>query len=277
MNKVPLKNIQNESIDDIFLGLALGVGVAVIIGIIINYNGANLADSIRLIASLSTVMALLIGLSIYKRNSAWRHEDKNIDDSKFYLDKSIEAYNYFYDLLKDQNNERFTWIMAARVLGDAEKLSFQVSHESHQSFLNFKKFEIRNNLFKVLTVVNPETEEPSPLPVQFFFGVKDWRTMTVDEAAKASTGKIVARAVARYGIPEFTKNSYLSIKSVIPIMNFLDFPDDYDDPIQKYKSEDAGKWSGLFHYKVGGKHYIDYMEEHTLTDGKIITKEKQDA
>jgi hypothetical protein len=267
-------DIYTQNLDDIFLGVLIGIGISAMVFVIINYTGLNLSKAIPLISLIGTVIAVSMGLWIFKRNSNWRFEDKKVEDSKFFLEKSLSAYNDFYELIKDRNNNRTTWIMASRILEDADKLSKNIYHEPHKVYFDAKILDFKHKTFKILTILNPDTEEYEPLPAQFFFGIKDWESVSIEEAARGSTSEVVATRVEKYKNPEPSKLSYLSIKSIIPIMNFLDFPENYIDPMQQYDEKDAENWSDIFGYKIGAKNYIKFRNEYYIDNADIFSKKE---
>lgn len=115
---------------------------------------------------LSAFMASISVMKNIENANNIEKQKKYKEDSEFYLNKSISELNNVYDLLKDKNNDRVTWILAARVLNMALELSNKITLESHKEFYNLYEFQLKNKLLDLFS-----SEEYQML--SFYLGLKN--------------------------------------------------------------------------------------------------------
>ena len=111
-----------------------------------------------------------------------------------------------------------------------------------------------------------------PLPPQFFYGIEDWETeKSLDEAAIKGESKMVVSSVNIHeNIPEPSSGG-LPPNSVIAIYDFLEFPTNYDDPLQNIQKWN-GNWADSHGISQGAKRFIAHAEEHFVINGKLHTR-----
>lgn len=236
-------------------------------GVFLISNGIGYSDSISTLSGLATAAAFLLAFYIHRKNVIWKRQEEEDKKSLFCMEHSISGYERTCQLLDDRNNNRIKWIMAARALGDAKRLEKNVSNTSHKSALDLKKMEFRNRLYEVLTSENRTTGERETLPPQFFYGDPDWQTSSLIDAARESTDPMVATAVGTYTVMPSPKLRYLAIPSIIPILDFLEFPDGYEDPLDEYRDFDVSNWKDQTGTKEGAEKYIMHKKDHEVLGG----------
>lgn len=125
-------------------------------------------------------------------------------------DAKLKAMN----LLSDGNNNRATWIRAARVIRMAEGLATGVTIENHRHVMELKSLEHRG-FFRALL------ENKS---AAFFYGADD-PSVSVASAAAQSTVATEDNGRHIFG------NSVLSESSIYEIVRAAEWPENYQDPI----------------------------------------------
>ncbi len=131
-------------------------------------QGVPLRDSV-LIPGLSVALAGQIFTQAKSLSDGRREE------SKFYLDSCIRAYDEAEGLLRDGNNQRIKWIAAERALKVAFNLASRVSVDSHKKVLELHEMKYRRIFYGFLKK-----------QATFFYGVSN-QSLDLDEAAKQSS------------------------------------------------------------------------------------------
>ncbi|MCG3671952.1 hypothetical protein [Aliarcobacter butzleri] len=174
-------------------------------------------------------------------------EKKEKESSEFYLNKSISELNNVYELLKDKNNDRVTWILAARVLNLALELSKKIKLENHKEFYNLQEFQLKHKLLDLF-----KSEEYKKL--SFYVGCNN--PLEIDYNS----------AISEYFRSEYEGNHLAKI-SLYEIFSFLEYPDNFKDPLDDNKLpktygelEAWIKKGGVNKYKMNIKEYFDLIE-----------------
>lgn len=169
------------------------------------------------------------------------------DTSKFYVEKCEEGFDIVYNLLKDKNNNPSTWIEAARILKYTLELSNNIKVKSFKKIYEIKVFQYRHLLLKSLT-----NEYGHSLPTSFFFGIKDWEELKVEEAQKIAEEQNRSSGwIEKYEITPYPKGAYIPESAIKVIFDFISYDDEFDDPLEDEKIENLEKW-----HKEGGIHII---------------------
>ena len=150
----------------------------------------------------ATAGSVLTALGIFLRQS----EDAT---SRFYLEQSSAAIEKAYGLLSDGNNNRDTWVLAARILAQSKALHDLITTPEHKVVLDIYKDDYRarfSNLLKADIRGN----------AAFFFG-----SPVYDEP--------VADAIAR----QEKNNQLMSIpeSALSVVYEFARYADDYAEPL----------------------------------------------
>lgn len=134
--------------------------------------------------------------------------------SLFNLDGFRLAFEHALSLLSDGNNDRPTWIEAARSLAHGEELAKSVTVEEHKRVLELERLKYRGSFHGVL----------AGKPADFFYGVP-CSYATLDEAASASS-----RRPETSGRRVIAGANELDEPSVRAVWLAAAWPKDYDDP-----------------------------------------------
>jgi hypothetical protein len=177
----------------------------------------NLYLPVAIAASVAVPAGLLLtfgGLLLAKAREAAEAEEKR---RFFYLESCTQAYEAARELLANGNNDRATWIAAARALKHAKKLSESISADSHLRVLELKQLQYRGFFALILR------SHPAP----FFYGVHD-ESMALDDAAAASSASQV-----RAGLLSTSVQRELSDGSLFAVWEAAQWPHDYKDPLDE--------------------------------------------
>ena len=221
--------------------------------------------------------ASLIAILAYWREHNKTDLENKRSRSEFFLRRASDGLTAVYDLLKDQNNDRVIWIRAARTLLEARKLSEEIELEEYQRAYHIKEQQVRNDLYLALRVYDSKTDSFQPLPPQFFFGGKNWKTdeRSLDELAiEASPPMEAYRASINEVLPEPPLGP-LSEESVCAIFDFLEYPEDLKDPLKEVKL-----WSGDWHVfgtRVGAARYIYHRRTSYVVGGELFDRKTENG
>jgi hypothetical protein len=159
-------------------------------------------------------------------NESSKIAEKQTQRSNFFLEQSIAGFEHTVNILGDRNNNRRKWISAARILQQSLELAKRITVSEHKSILQVEMDRYRHQLWEIL---NPYDEQITPA---FFYGVSD-PSSDIDEAAKQSS-------LPRVGEPQGRLSSVnsLSDQSLFVIWSFMEFPEDYADPLRNTFSQE---------------------------------------
>jgi hypothetical protein len=158
--------------------------------------------------------------------------------------------------LKDRNNERVIWVRASRSLLQAQALAKRIELKEYQDAYQLYEQKARNDLYLALTLYDEKTKRRQPLPPQFFYGVKDWTVhRALDDVACEASNQPEAYRVDINSVPPQPHLQPLSESSVVAVFDFLDYPKDYDDPLQNVRLWNDD-WTATHGEKAGAARYV---------------------
>ena len=168
-------------------------------------------------------------------------------------------------LLDDMNNNRLTWIRAARTLRKSLALKESMVSEEYLKAYALEEERARNELYEILSLKDESTGVRKALPAQFFYGIEDWkRCRPLDEVRKESTPKPVVSDFNLGTISPNPINKRLDPESVVAIFQFTDIPNNYEDPldhIEIWENSDNMLRSRRGHVDEGARKYIVHQNE----------------
>lgn len=204
-------------------------------------------------------------------NQKSRQEIEDSDKrSEFFFEQAKSGLEEVLDMLKDQNNDRVTWIKAARDLLRARTIGKSIIVKEYQEAYRLAEEKIRHKLYLALSTYDPTTHSRMPLPPQFFYGVQNWNVVRpLDEVAKDVSQKT---NVYGYSIDQVTPQSSilpLDSKSVVAIYDFLEYPPDYDDPLKTVERW-ADHWEDSRGINEGAKRFVYHVSHNMAIGGKLF-------
>lgn len=232
----------------------------------------KLSGGDSLLSSIAISSGVLIAILTFARERQKVEIEHQRHKSKVMLERSSAALDTSINLLKDKNNSRLIWVRAARMLRTAVDLRNEIKDTDYLLAYELEVDRARNELYDVLTIHSEETGERSPLPPQFFYGIKDWsdKSKTLDQAAiEASTGA-EAYTLSMDELPPQAGLKPLSPRTVIAVYDFLEYPKDYKDkdPLNKVEDWDDN-WEESFGAEQGARRYVTHTKIKFAVDGKL--------
>lgn len=223
--------------------------------------------------ALAVSAAALIALITYRRG-------KQQATSKFFFEQSCQGLDEVYNLLKGKKNDRVIWVRAARSLLQAKKLAEEIKLEEYKVAYSLHEDKVRYNLYIALSMPGQSAGQGSPLPAHFFFGLTDWEKdweakKDLDEVAKKASSRIVVNSYSLGTIPQVPPYYPLSEHSVIAIFDFLDYPKDYEEILDKVKGWNI-YWADVSGIKSGAAQYIHHRNTKSAFDGKLFDLKSRD-
>ena len=221
-----------------------------------------------------TFLGVLWTISITYEQFNNQKQRQDIEDtdkrSLFFFEQAKLGLEEVYDMLKDKNNDRVTWVRAARDLLRARSIGKAITVQEYQEAYRLTEEKIRHKLYLALTIYDQKTHNRNPLPPQFFYGVQNWDVVRpLDEVAKE-----VSQQVQVYGIsidqtvPQ-SNTLPLAAKSVIAIYDFLEYPTDYDDPLKTVEKW-SDNWEDSSGVSEGAKRFVYHVTHNTAIGGKLF-------
>ena len=216
--------------------------------------------------ALAISTAALIALLAYNRG-------KRQSRSEFFFKQATHGLDEAYDLLRDQNNDRVIWVRAARSLLQAKKLAEEIELEEYQRAYRLYEHRVRNDFYLALTIPGQNPGQRQPLPPHFFFGLLDWKKdseagITLDDTAIKASNPIEAYRIVIDEVPPDPPHSPLSEASVIAIFDFLEYPEDYESPLDDVETW-SKSWSDVHGASSGAARYIAHRQAKLALDGKL--------
>jgi len=214
----------------------------------------------QLAANVATALSLLLaaGGLIWQIRSY--RKDRAYEKSRFALESALQSFDEALRVLSDGNNNRVTWISAARIISRGQHLAKAATEPVHADLLAVQMERYRREFGKVLGFDNPEQG------AWFFYG-SQMKGHPTDLAAKESTAKIDSPLGTSPAIKS------LSEKSLRVIYDFAQYPKDYEDPIGEGFSEAESERPGFNVMWPGLNEYIKHIREFTSNNG-ALTKRK---
>ncbi|TVP62909.1 MAG: hypothetical protein EA343_09430 [Nodularia sp. (in: Bacteria)] len=202
--------------------------------------------------TIAGTFAALFGVFL---NESSKIADKQTQRSKFFLEQSIAGFEHTVNLLNDRNNDRIKWISAARILQQSLKLSRRITENEHKSILQIQMDQYRHQLWEIL---NPDNER---ITSTFFYGVND-SSLDIQEAAKQSS-------LPTDGEPKDRLSSVhsLSEKSLFEIWSFMEFSENYADPLHNTFCQDKIESLRLQHPPL--YEYLKHKQKYHSAAGKL--------
>ena len=201
---------------------------------------------------------VLIALAGHLFTQARSARDSTEKRSQFYLESCVLAYEEARNLILDGSNDRVTWIAAARALAHAKQLSLRVTVDAHLRVVELHKLKYRRFFHEAL----------ADKPASFFYGCSD-ASVTLDEAAALSTAR-----EKRGGRDVTSTVKELSEKSLYAVWEAAQWPQEYQDPLEKgFSEEEKSKllvlWPGLHEY-------FEHKDRWDSASGKLFERKADD-
>lgn len=197
------------------------------------------------------------GLLLTKSRETADAEEKR---SFFYLESCIRAYEEARNLLTDGNNDRATWIAAARALKHAQKLSTEVRADPHRRVLELHQLKYRGFFAGILMAGS----------AAFFYGAHD-DSAPIDEAAAAASAP-----EERGGLIVTSTVKELCEASLQAVWEAAQWPNDYQDPLDGggFSKKDEGP---LMLFAPGLHRYLEHRRRHNSASGKLWPRDKDES
>jgi len=154
----------------------------------------------------------------FQRNESKSQEVES--RSLFNLENSTLAYDEAQSLLSDGNNDRVTWIRAARMLKIAKMLADDITIENHKNILEVRQLKYRQSFHNLLVNAKPE----------FFYGVSPNGDMDSTAWASISGGD-------SEGVSYTNHNRRIPEEAIKAVWEAALWPKDYSDPLTEKFSQ----------------------------------------
>lgn len=192
--------------------------------------------NLRLLPTIAISSGVLIGILTWFREKSKLRAEKDRHTSEVMLKEVKKGFKATVLLLSDMNNNRETWIRAARTLLKSLALKKSIVSKEYLKAYALEEERTRNALYEILSLKNGSTGARNALPAQFFYGIEDWRKdHSLDDVRKESIPKPVVSNFNLDTISPNPVNKRLDRESVVAIFQFIEYPNDYADPLDQIK------------------------------------------
>jgi len=224
--------------------------------------------NLPLLPSIAISSGVLTAILTWYRENSKLQAEKNRHTSEVMLKQVNKGFKTTVDLLRDMNNNRKTWIRAARTLLKTLALKENIVSEEYLEAYALEEERTRNKLHEILSLKDEATNSRKALPPQFFFGIEDWKAkedQSLNEAQEESTPK--KPVVSEFNLDTLSPNPIdkrLDCESVVAIFKFMEYPDGYKDPLDKielWEDRDGMLRRCRGHADEGAKKYIIHRSE----------------
>jgi len=217
----------------------------------------------QVIANVATALALLVAAGAFVWQIISHHQEKAYTKSHFALQSALESYDLAIALLSDDNNDRVTWITAARIVERANQISTNVTEQVHIDVLEVQLEKYRRKMGNILGYSDRAKTG------SFFYGSKRPLEEEIDSAAKSSTKPPVHMSGISRG-----QTNYLAESSLATLYALASYPSNYEDPL---KSEllDPEASIGMRTGFPGLYEYLSHRKEYESVHGKLVKRVKK--
>lgn len=229
-------------------------------------------NHLTLLPGISIGCGGMIAILAFIRDRHHQSKDRVRKGDEIYLDVARASFDEVIGLLKDKNNDRIVWVRAARLLLHALEFKEKITTPDIIEAFDVSAERLRAELYRTLSIKVEGKNNIQPLPPQFFYGIDDWETeKSLDAAAIKGSSEMVCVSVSiDENIPSPSSGG-LAAKSVIAIFDFMEFPKEYNDPLEKVKNwEDY--WADSNGMIQGAKRYVAHTKSNIVIGGKIHKK-----
>ncbi|MDD5461766.1 MAG: hypothetical protein PHG00_09050 [Methylococcales bacterium] len=232
-------------------------------------NDLNISQRLSLLPAITVSAGVLVAILTFERERKKQELERQRHVSEVFLERVKDGFKTVIDLLSDQNNNRITWVRAARTLLKSLELKEQIEPKEYKVAYELEEERARNELYTILSLVDKESGERVPLPPQFFYGIEDWRTCnSLDDAAIKASSSAVVYSPTIDEVPPQPNLKHLLPKSVIAIFDFVEYPKTYNDPLKSVGDWDVN-WEDSYAIDQGVRRYVAHTKEKIAIGGKL--------
>jgi len=206
-------------------------------------------------------LALFVAACAFIWQIISHRQEKSYTKSQFALQSALESYDLAIELLADGNNDRVTWITAARIVERANQMSECVTEQVHVDVMEVQLERYRR---QVATILGHDSSTTSG---SFFYGA-DSSIEDIDTAAGNATQPIHLPGVSKGQL------KYLAESSLATLYELASYPSNYDDPL-KINSFDQVMGPELRTSFPGLYEYLSHRKEYESVHGKLVKREKR--
>lgn len=188
-------------------------------------------------------------------DSESRRTEEAYRRSEFHLSGATRGIEAALRLLDDGNNERTTWIAAARILERAIRISQGITHPSHRALYEIDLERFRRSMGSILGYDNPNR------PGGFFYGSpRNMRNANLDDAA-------VYKDPYRAGLARGATNIPPDVLWIL--WNFAEYPPGYEDPIGENGFTSANLDSPNMRLWPGLRAYLNHWRQFVVIGNQL--------
>ena len=216
-------------------------------------QGVSLRDSVL-------IPGLFVALASQLLTQAKSLNERRSDQSQFYLDACLKAYEEAEELLRNGNNARILWIAAERALKIAWSLSSNVSLQSHKEVLELHEMKYRR-------LFHGHIQKPSP----FFYGISE-EGLELEEAAKRSS-----QGDEKDDITTVSSIRHISESSLLAVWRAAQWPKEAEE--KAMTSDEYFPQSAIWKLGVlypGLSRFIDHSRRFHSAAGELFERKATD-
>lgn len=258
----------------IVLCALVGSLVATYVAIVDASPSQTLSEQFSLVPTAAVSAGVLVAILTFYRERRKHELERARQVSGILVERCRAGFDAVISLLADRNNNRLTWVRAARTLLRVLELKDRITSEEYKVVYQLEEERAKEELYNILSIKNEKTGARDPLPPQFFYGIKNWDAYgTLDAAAIEASSETVVSTVTIDRIPSQPYLRPLAPETVVAIFDFIEEPSGSEEPLDsvKYWNEDWSKSHGI---DQGARRYVAHRKQRYAIAGKLHDKDK---
>lgn len=146
------------------VGLCIAIAIFILTAVLMivavirdAFAGAALASSKDLISPLVASTGVLIAVLAYSRDRGKIEREREEAKSKIFAEQAKQSLQDAIELLEDRNQDRATWVRAARLILEAKKLGEAIPSADYKRVYELAAARVRHELNRVFIVKDEKT------------------------------------------------------------------------------------------------------------------------
>ncbi len=227
-----------------------------------------------LLPGLLIGLGILLALMTFRRDTTNQHAESQLKSDQLAFEAARDSLRQAVDLIRGFNNDRATWVNAARLLLKAQELAQQIHTGVVGDAMQIELAKTRYELFSLLQCDTKDESSKQCLPPSFFLGIADWEHVeegpealkkTFADSDNSTTSGWIGMNVIN---PEPTLN-HLAASSVVAVYDFISDYSNADNPLANVTVWDDEEMDIMPGFDQGARQYVNFVRRHVVIDGKV--------
>lgn len=242
-------------------------------------------NSTKLITFFPSVIigcGVLIAYFTYIGSQDKRVEESNRHKSEVLLTSASNGFKRVIDLLKNHNNDNYSWSQAANIVDSIASIRDGISENEYKGAYHIEELIFKRELTKILSLVLPDNDNiTTGLPPTFFYGIKEWNgwkplghnyLQDLHKAALQAGDRVVTYPISYWSLQPASITSAIGINDIKAIYNFLAEGKDREKDKEIWNDNVDAYW-----IKHGPIVFIRHYVKYGVLNQEVIDKETREV